>query len=184
MQRGVIMTRRFAPTLAAIAMLAACSESSPTEPALDGLAGPVMAVLSVDFTATDIPVALLDPGQMRVVKQRYLISGTVVQARFDATDPRMSGYATITGNGVLDVEDGSGPVWGTFTLSPDGGGTWVGHWHGHRAPAGPVWAGEIEWTLNGREGPVRGLHASGTETVTTFTLLPTAYMGQIAGTIR
>jgi hypothetical protein len=185
LERGVIMMRRLTPTLAAIAMLAACSDSSPVEPALDGLVGASVGPASlVNFTATDVPVALLDPGRVQVVNKRYVINGMVVQARFDATDPRMSGFATITGNGVLDVADGSGPVWGKMTLNPDGGGTWVGTWHGHRAQAGTVWIGTVEWNLNGRDGIVGGLHARGTETITTFTLLPTAYFGQIAGTIR
>jgi hypothetical protein len=126
----------------------------------------------------------MDPGQLRVANQRYVLSGMIVQARFDATDPRMSGFATITGNGVLDLDDGSGPVWGKMTLTPDGGGTWTGTWHGHRASAGPVWIGQLEWTLNGRDGAVGGLHAAGTETVTTFTLLPTVYQGQFSGNIR
>jgi len=178
--------RRIATTIAMAAALAGCTEQ-PFEP--DGAAnlqpqfttGPAPEAA---FTATDFPLAILDPGTMNVTGGRYIIHGLTAQIRFEATDPRMTGFGTATVNGTLEIADGSGPVWGTFTINPDIGGSWTGTWHGHRSRTGPVWTGDIQWIMHGQTGPVAGLKAWGTETITTFAILPAAYIGQVEGTIR
>jgi len=175
-------------SLAAIAALVACSES-PFEPARTAEDGPGAVAASMpltytSFTATDVPVQLTDPGHIQITSGKFVLTGLAGVARIEATDPRLTGFASFTANGVLDATDGHGPVWGTLTVHPDIGGEGTGTWHGHRAPSGPVWIGNLAWTLNGVGGPVAGLHASGTEVITSFSLIPTAYFGAMSGTIR
>jgi hypothetical protein len=55
-----------------------------------------------------------------------------------SADPRLSGTNTTTFNANLGA-DGTGPMWGTFSLATAGGGLWVGTWHGRLTSAGPVY---------------------------------------------
>jgi len=181
-------SKRRSMTLAALAAVAACSDTGPTAPEVEGLhalaSESAGAHQRTEFTATDVPVVLIAPGTMVQAGARYVIRGVTVQARFEATDPRMTGLATVSANGVLDVADASGPVWGTLTLAPDGGGLWSGTWQGQRVPSDGVWIAEVRWHLEGSDGPVRGLHARGEEIITSFTPVPSAYLGQLSGVIR
>jgi hypothetical protein len=174
-------------TLACCLALVACTGESPVgldDAGLEPAAVITQAITETPFTATDLPLAPVDPGVTRVTPSQIVIHGLTVAMRVDATDPRLSGAGQVVANGVLDPLTGSGPVWGTFYIDADQGGRWTGNWHGHRAPAGQVWVADIEWTGRGVSGPVEGLHLKASETITSPSIVPSGYVGAVQGVIR
>lgn len=174
-------------TLAMPLILLGCADAqpmAPETPAFDPAAVITQAVTETPFTATDVPLYPIDPGVTRVTPSEIVIHGLTVAMYVDATDPRLTGAGQVVANGVLDPLTGAGPVWGTFFIDANQGGRWVGNWHGHRGPVGGVWIAEIEWTGQGESGPVQGLHIKANEAITSPTLVPSAYFGQVEGFIR
>lgn len=178
--------KRIAPALLATPLVVACSDGQPTAPELDPALQPAAvaaAVTETSFTATDMPVAAIDPGKTVVTPSQIVIHGLTVGMYVDASDPRLTGFGEVVANGVLDPVTGDGPVWGTFFIDAEGG-RWVGNWHGKRAPVGDVWIAEIVWTGRGLNGSVEGLHVKATETITRLGLVPSGYVGEVEGFIR
>ncbi|MGC9335363.1 MAG: hypothetical protein ACP5JJ_14515 [Anaerolineae bacterium] len=117
-----------------------------------------------EFTGTETPIQLIDPGDSHVLPNGGVhIRGKVFQAAEVATDPRVSGTSMVVSNGNLDPS-GTGPIWGTFVIevpsSQDcqGGGRWEG-----------TWAGQVSYSeyycywhvvTHGVSGCVEGLQAS------------------------
>jgi hypothetical protein len=117
-----------------------------------------------EFTGTETPIQLIDPGDLRELPNGGVhIRGKVFEAEEIATDPRVSGISTVVSNGNLDPS-GTGPIWGTFVIevppSEDcqGGGRWEATW------AGAVSYSEYYcyWHVvtHGVSGCVEGLQAS------------------------
>jgi hypothetical protein len=173
-------------TVTAILTLAACTDSSPTAPAVAASNGPNPAAAvfaSTGFSGLDVPVAIIDPGSLRATSDRYLMRGVTVQFRLETSDPRLTGFGVVVANGNLSVVDGSGQVWGELAIDSDQSDHWTGNWHGRREPAGNQWIGEIDFLLHGTGTSDQRMLARGHETISTFTLVPTAYIGQVQGTI-
>jgi hypothetical protein len=63
--------------------------------------------------------------------QRLYISGATLLGAEDASDPRVSGQATIGVNAIWDAQTWAGPMWGTFHVV-NSDGEWQGHWQGER----------------------------------------------------
>jgi hypothetical protein len=166
--------------------LIACSERPVTAPldALPPSTSLIAAVTETPFTATDVPTAPVDPGVTRITPTRIVIHGLTVGMRVEATDGRLTGSGQVVANGVLDPLTGAGPVWGTFFIDADQGGRWVGSWHGQRSPVGEVWIADIEWRGRGESGPVEGFQLQARETITSPSIVPTGYVGEIEGVIR
>lgn len=136
------------------------------------------------FTASDLPVAILDPGVLELLPNRILARGLVVRARIEASDSRFTGFMVVTANANWTLA-GEGPAWGTFTLEVDGGGEWVGRWHGWRTITGTgEWTTAIRWVVSGHGAEVAGLRAGGTESLATTEVIPAFYVGQLDGWIR
>lgn len=166
--------------------LAACGEDA-LEPRPDGLEAFVPAASSApvitEFTATDLPAGILDPGEFKFQNNRIIARGLVVRARIEASDPRFSGFMVAELNSSWSLE-GEGPVWGKITHEVDGGGVLEGIWRAYRSrTAEGVWTGAATWTAQGRGGSVEGVKAWGTETITSFSVIPSFYVGEIHGYI-
>lgn len=171
----------------AITATIACSEGTPTDPAAptsNPVADPnAAAIHGTGFSAVDVPVGFVDPGEARFADGKIVIRGLAVLASVDATDPRFTGTGVVTANGVLDAADGSGTVWGSMEIESQLGGTWIGTWRGHREPSGAVWVAELTWQAHGGGGAIDGLHAAGTEIITSVGLVPSGYVGAMQGLI-
>lgn len=160
--------------------LAGCGDT-PLSPAPDVAA---VAATITEFTASDVPVGVLDPGVLEFLPDRIVWHGLALRARFDASDPRFSGFMDAELNAVWNLA-GEGPVRGTFALEVDDGGRWEGVWRARRSQtAADQWVGEATWTARGVAGSVTGLHAEGAETIVTTELFPSFYVGQVVGRIR
>lgn len=178
--------KRIARTLLAAPLMVACADGQPVAPELDPVvqsAAVAAAVTDAPFTATDMPLAPIDAGRTVVTPSKIVIHGLTVAMFVDASDPRLTGSGQVAANGVLDPLTGAGPVWGTFFIDA-AGGRWVGNWHGTRAPVGDVWVADIEWTGRGVSGSVEGLHIKANEIITSPSLVPSVYVGQVEGFIR
>ncbi len=90
---------------------------------------PVTAAEKTVFACTEETIALLDPGTVSFPDGNVHIRGMVIQALEDAPDPRNQGINTIVVNANWG-KDGTGPMWGTFHMVTDEGGTWKGTWAG------------------------------------------------------
>jgi hypothetical protein len=174
-------------SLAIVATIAAvaCSDE-PLAPRAEPvrLAGDrVVAAAIATFTASDMPVEVIDPGQVNFQGPRILWRGLIVRARIEASDPRFTGFLIGTLNANWNLQ-GEGAVWGRFTHEVDAGGMWEGVWRAHRTRAGEAqWTGEATWSAQGRSGSVQGLRAHGAEVVTSFEVIPTFYVGEMHGRI-
>jgi hypothetical protein len=88
------------------------------------------------FTETHCPVAILNPGSVKLINGKWVMKKIVVKERLDASTPLSTGYMIHSLSGIMDSQTGEGPVWGTFTLTPDvnaGGGIWKGVYSGYRS---------------------------------------------------
>ena len=102
--------------------------------------GPVHAGSRTYVTATETWVADFDPGEESFPDGRYHVRGGVSVYSWEASDPRLDGaldLVTISWNFRFEPEPVyfSGPMWGTFALSDDGG-NWEGTWTGVREENG------------------------------------------------
>lgn len=181
MRKGAL----FAATTLSLSAIA-CAGEPVTAPddAFDVAAAVTAAVMETPFTATDEPTVPVDPGRTQVTPTQIVIHGLTVGMRVEATDGRLTGSGQVVANGILDPLTGAGPVWGTFYVDADQGGRWVGNWHGQRAPVGQVWVADIEWTGRGESGPVEGLQLKARETITSPSIVPSGYIGEVEGVIR
>jgi hypothetical protein len=128
--------------LAAALIITGCSDKTvlPDQPVTS-----VQKVTQTDFTATEIPVGLIDPGTMKIVGQNLIAKGMVMQSSFTSENQYIQGSVILTLNGKLNLYTGEGPMHGTLTLTPTAfpDDIWVGNWTGYR-----TMTGEGEWTLN------------------------------------
>jgi hypothetical protein len=128
--------------LAAALIITGCSDKSvlPDQPATS-----LAKVVQTDFTATEIPVGLIDPGTMKIVGQNLIAKDMVMQSTFESENQYIAGSLILTLNGKLNLYTGEGPMHGTMKLTPDAfpEDTWEGNWAGYR-----TMTGEGEWTLD------------------------------------
>lgn len=157
--------------------------SGPRPTAVRPAADLQAATTIASFTASDLPIEVIDAGQIQFRDDRILWRGLVVRARIEASDPRFTGFEVARLNADWSLQ-GEGPVWGTITLTNDAGGTWDGEWRARRTRASESeWRGAGTWSVQGRTGDVAGLHAWGTEAVRSFEAIPSFYVGERYGRI-
>ncbi len=78
------------------------------------------------FSGEAVKTETTDPGTVRALgDSRMLLAGVVEDYSITASDPRVTGQATVTSSGILDISF-SGRIWGTFQLENELGG-WYGH---------------------------------------------------------
>jgi hypothetical protein len=128
--------------LAAALIVTGCSDKSvlPDQPVTS-----LGKVIQTDFTASEIPVGLIDPGTMKIVGQNLIAKDLVMQSTFESESNYIEGSLILTLNGKLNLYTGEGPMHGTLTLIPDAfpENIWEGNWTGYR-----TMTGEGEWTLD------------------------------------
>ena len=86
-----------------------------------------------NFTATYHVTGLIDPGSNKVVREKLITKGQVIECTYDYLDNALvGGSLTLYTNSILDVNTGEGPVHGNFVITPNsanaGGGVWEGIW--------------------------------------------------------
>ena len=124
-----------------------------------------------------------NPEQPCPTGSRTHLRDTVIISQVISMDARMAGLMTIELNANWDA-DFAGPLWGTFSLAVDGGGTWVGTWQGLRERvAEDQWEGTLHVIGKGYGGIVDGMKLMGEDQIVSFTAAPIAYIGIIEGRI-
>ena len=124
-----------------------------------------------------------DPVQPCPAGSRTHLRGTVIISQLISMDARMTGLMTIELNANWDA-DFSGPLWGTFSMAVDSGGTWEGTWQGLRERiAEDQWAGTLHVIGKGYGGIVDGMKLMAEDQIVSFTAAPIAYLGMIEGRI-
>jgi len=124
-----------------------------------------------------------NPEQPCPVGSRTLLRNAGWVSRVDSIDPIMSGWMTVEMNSNMDA-DFAGPVWGTFSIEIDSGGTWEGTWQGLR-----VRVAEEEWTATlhvqgrGFGGAVDGMKLMAADEIVSPTPVAIVYWGFIQGRV-
>ncbi len=125
---------------------------------------------------TGDPMQPCPPGSR--INLRGTASMTRVTAQFPAQSPLLTGWVYLEGNGDLDT-NGAGHVSGKFLVELDAGGTWEGTWVVDREKVANMWVGHLKAVGRGTSGNVTGMQLRFTEVLTSFTLIPVAYIGSI-----
>ena len=130
-----------------------------------------------------------NPEQPCPVGSRTHTRNFVIVSRVDASDPILSGMMTVVLNGNMDA-NAEGPVWGTFIIALDSGGTWEGTWQGLRVlvipedpEEDPYWTATLNVQGKGYGGMVDGMKMMATDDIFTPTPVPIAYTGFIEGRV-
>jgi hypothetical protein len=123
-----------------------------------------------------------DPLQPCPPGSRTHIRGFKIISRVDSSDPRLSGNMMVEINANWDA-DFTGPVWGTFSLALDAGGTWDGTFAGRRVKEGDHWILPLHVSGQGTGGIVDGMHLMVVDRIFIPTPVPIAYIGTIEGRI-
>jgi len=125
-----------------------------------------------------------DPMQPCPPGSRIKLRGTAVQSRVTAQSspqsPLLTGWAYLEGDGDLDA-NGAGHVSGKYRIELDAGGTWEGTWvvDRERVEGLNLWVGHLRAVGRGTSGNIAGMQLRFTEVLTSFTLIPVAYIGSI-----
>lgn len=175
----------FVSIAAFIFLLTGCSEKFqlPEEPA-----NKLEKVTITDFTATEYPVQIIDPGTTKIVGQNIIVKGQVIESIFACDNSFVNGTAYITLNGMLNIYTGEGPLHGKLNLTPDAmpGNTWECNWTGYRTKTG-----ESEWTLNlqlegqGKGGELDGMKIFFDEAVIANDIYgQNGYVGSVTGYLK
>ncbi len=124
-----------------------------------------------------------NPEQPCPAGSRTHLRNAVVISVVTSLDDRVTGLMTVELNANWNA-DSEGPLWGTFSLAVDSGGTWVGTWQGLRERvAEGQWTGTLHVRGKGYEGIVDGMKLMVEDRLVSFTPAPLAYLGDIEGRI-
>ena len=142
------------------------------------LAQPAIGGAKTEFTASDQTTDLLALGTITYPDGNIHIRGAVVKTRVVST--LFNGNMIVTLNANWDSTF-SGPTWGTFVLTLDGGGVWEGTWTGKRTLGSGGWSDTLRGEAYGTGPGIDGLHMKVTETAASTTPIPFPYTGSISG---
>jgi hypothetical protein len=166
-----------------------CSEKSqlPNQPIVGESANSLAKAAITNFTATEIPIQLINSGTMKIVGPNMVAKGMIIESNFESGNYLINGTITVTGNGNLSINTGEGPVHGKFTLTPDAvsGGVWEGNWTGYRKISG-----NMEWTTNahlvahGVGGDIEGMMFYADEAIISNDPSGGLYTGEANGYIK
>ena len=123
-----------------------------------------------------------DPLQPCPVGSRSRIRGFTYVSRVDSMDASLSGNMTVELNANFDA-DSTGPVWGTFSLALDAGGTLDGTFQGRRMQEDDHFIVPLQVSGQGTGGGVDGVHLMAVDLITAFSPGPFPYTGIIEGRI-
>ena len=123
------------------------------------------------------------PEQPCPAGSRTHLRDAVIVSQVYSVDDRVTGSMTIVLNANWDA-DAAGPLWGTFILAVDSGGTWEGTWQGMRERvAEDQWTGLLHVVGKGYGGVIDGMKMMVEDQLVSFTAAPLAYLGEIEGRI-
>lgn len=124
-----------------------------------------------------------NPEQPCPAGSRTHLRNVVIISQIYSLDARVTGWMTIELNANWDA-DFAGPLWGTFSIAVDSGGTWEGTWQGFRERVDEnQWAGLLRVRGKGYGGIVDGMVLMAEDQIVSFTPAPIAYLGDIEGRI-
>jgi hypothetical protein len=147
------------------------------------LGAPVGALLSPPTVKCPGDEPTGNPEQPCPVGSRAHLRNTVIVSRVDSSNPNLSGDMTVVLNANLDA-DAAGPVWGTFSLAIDSGGTWEGTWQGLRVRAEEeLWTATLHIMGKGFGGEVDGMHLMAEDEIVAYSAVLIAYVGSIEGRV-
>lgn len=111
----------------------------------------------------------------------HIRSGVLI-SRVNSEDARVAGWMTVELNANWDIYF-AGPIWGTFSLVLDSGGSWAGTWQGEREFNGSYWTGTLNVRGKGIGGSVDGMIMMADDYLQSYIPMPVAYVGVIEGVV-
>jgi hypothetical protein len=111
----------------------------------------------------------------------HIRSGVLV-SRVSSKDARVAGWMTVELNANWNILF-EGPIWGTFSIMLDSGGSWAGTWQGKRVYENGSWTGTLNVRGKGIGGSVDGMIMMAEDHLKSFIPMPVAYVGDIEGVI-
>ena len=138
-------------------ILVSCSDEQQS-PVSSTDQGSLSKVIIREFTGTDYPTGIIEPGIYRYPDGRILLTGHRGTVWFDAEflpgdiDPDLlTGPGEVEINGITDPNTGTGQWHGKLTLMPEApeaaGGQWEFTWHGEATFSLTAWQGGPGWTI-------------------------------------
>jgi hypothetical protein len=115
---------------------------------------------------------------------RTHIRTAVIETRVDSADERVAGLMTVQLNANWNANF-EGPLYGTFTILLDAGGSWAGTYEGKRTFDSTlwVWKGTLHVRGTGFGGLVDGMKMMAEDELESIFPMPIAYIGNIEGRI-
>jgi hypothetical protein len=150
--------------------------------------GSLEKVIRTYFTSSDYPIQILDPGTVKVEGGHWIIRKIIVKERFNSDNSLVAGIMIHSLSATLDIINGEGLVWGSFTITPDENvedGVWEGTYNGQRTRTG-----ESEWEIpldvvgHGKGGTLQSMQMRGLTVITAYDTPPTWWTGEGEGYIQ
>ncbi|MGE5682795.1 MAG: hypothetical protein ACM34K_18165 [Bacillota bacterium] len=173
--------------LIAFFALSGCSKDSesPVSPQKDKSAFSKMVFTQV--SVKQYSVNLIDPGVTTIENGKQIIKKMVMEDRFEASSPLLTGKVINTVSSIMDLTTGGGAVWGNLLIIPDadaGGGKWEIAYIGKMMPAGAsVWTSTIKGFGRGVGGTINKMRYSA-DFVIVSTVTPTGISWEGNGTVN
>jgi hypothetical protein len=115
---------------------------------------------------------------------RTHIRNSVIETRVESDDERVAGTMTVQLNANWNAGF-EGPLYGTFTIQLDAGGSWAGTYEGQRVFDSTTgsWKGMLHVRGIGFGGEVDGMKMKAIDKLESIFPMPIAYTGEITGSI-
>jgi hypothetical protein len=104
-----------------------------------------------DFNLQESCAPAPEIGPVKTVGGRIIMRDLLLTCAITADDPRLVGTEVLTFNVNFDLDTFSGPMWGTFVITNEGGG-WEGVMVGKRNPDGSSFGNSIAHGFGDYEG--------------------------------
>jgi hypothetical protein len=140
--------------------LAGCSDE-PQSPVTPLDQGSLEKIITREFTATEIPTGIINPGIFIYPDGKIMLKGHRGTVAFTATfldgvpPDILTGPGEVEINGMIDPVTGVGHFHGKLTLRPEApeaaGGEWEFTWHGDATFSLTAWLNGPGWTLSIRD---------------------------------
>ncbi len=168
-------------------MLISCSEEqqSPVSPEESGS---LQKVIREDYTGSDQPIGLIDPGRVKEEGGKRITQHLVVLERLETTTPMITGDMVADISATIDMVTGEGHMSGGGTVTPDDpsvSGIWHWSFQGERIKTGESeWTTTIEIVGNGQGGLIQGRQLFATGTMLSWDVLMSYWQGTVEGFMK
>lgn len=147
--------------------------------------------ITTHFTVTlHYPVQILDPGEVKLVRGKWILKKVVILERMNTTNSLVTGNMVHSLSAIMDNTTGEGPVWGTFTSTPDanvGGGVWKGvytGWRSKKPGSDTLFTLPLKIIGHGKGGALRGMNLFLNDVITAWGTPPVGWYGGGEGYIK